>query len=267
MIEPLVAPLAGGFTGTSRSWAHRVTACIAHLETPEPLRVCIELLRAQTERPYIIVVDTGSSLGTQAELAQMRAADVEIHLVRGHSYRHASEPVAVALDLAHARCHTEFLFHTHSDVFLQRFDFLSDLLALCTAANPVVGYRMTERHHPDWKHMVGHTSLMLHMPTINRAGAQWSMQRAHDRYGIPWCTGKPGWPDTETGFNYDLWAAGIAPLFIEGQEKNFECFRDANINHVRSYPGAKQYSPAHFARAEIWMRQAMDEARALLAAR
>src|SRR5439155_11220887 len=97
---------------------YRITAVIPHLETPEPLRACVELLRLQTERPYILVIDTGSSESVKAGLEAMRAEDLEVHTVSAHGYLHSSEAVGVAQDLAFALCRSEYLFCTHSDCFL-----------------------------------------------------------------------------------------------------------------------------------------------------
>lgn len=242
---------------------YNVTAAIPHLNTPGPLRIVIELLRLQTERPYIIVVDTGSSPENLAQLEAMRCEDVEIHYVAAHGYCHTSEPVAVALDLAQALCRTKYMFHTHSDLFLRRRDFLENVLRMTNANTPVVGYRMSPRDWAttEWEWMVGHAALMLYMPSIHRIGATWSMQRMHEAYDIPW-DNKGGWPDTETGFNYVLRDHGVKPVFL-GHDRNFERQVDDNIDHVRSYPGARLYSAhsgGHLEKAENWMRDAMKEA-------
>lgn len=263
----LVAPLCG-WQGTiqRKPWDYALTAAIPHLETPGPLAVCIDVLRAQTARPYIVIVDTGSSRETRAQLEALRADDVEIHYLAAHAYRHASEPVAVALDVAQALCRTPHLFHTHADCFLRRPDFLADTIASCTHASPVVGYRMSPRDWAttEWRWMVGHTATLLHMPTINAIGATWSMQRMHTQWGYAFTSGCGGWPDTETGFNHCLRAAGITPVFI-GDDRNGERQVDANIDHVRSYAGSKIYSEAYHAKASDWMAAAIAEARTLIA--
>lgn len=259
----LIAPV-GGWQGrcARKPWGYRMTAAIPHLETPEALAVCIAVLRRQTERPFIMVVDTGSSLATRAILETMRAEDVEIHYLAAHGYCHASEPVAMALDMAQALCRTELLFHTHADCFLRRHDFLADMAERCTAANPVVGYRMSPRQGTaEWHGMVSHTATTLHIPTIARLGAVWSMQRMHTEFGVPWkIDGIPGgWPDTETGFGLILNAYGVTPDFI-GDDLNGQRQVDANIDHVRSYAGSKLYEQGYHARACAWMEAAVKEA-------
>lgn len=259
----MIAPVgAGGHFGkqAKKPWDYRVTAAIPHLETITPLRVCIEVLRHQSERPYIMVIDTGSSPKTRAELERLRAEDVEIHYIAGHAYRHSSEPVTAALDVAQSLCRTDAMFHTHSDCFLRRFDFIDSLYRICNEKAPVIGYRMSPRDWVtnEWEWMVGHTALMLHMPTIHEAGATWSFQRMHTQFGYDY-ENKGGWPDTETGFNHALKRAGIKPVFI-GYDINFKRQKDDNIDHVRSYAGGKIYGSDIEKKQNRWMRTAMNEA-------
>lgn len=243
-----------------KPWDYKVTAAIPHLNTIEPLRMCIEVLRHQTERPYIMVIDTGSPPEVREQLEEMRAPDLEIHYVYGHGWRHSSEPVCVALDLAQALCRTDYLFHTHSDCFLRRSDLLFSLTRITNHENPVVGYRMSPRDWvtKDWEWMIGHTATMLYMPMIHQLGVTWSMSRMRDSFGVPITVGN-GWPDTETGFNHALKSFGITPVFI-GHDINYERQTDGNIDHVRSYPGAQLYSEPHWNRTQEWMASAMTDA-------
>jgi hypothetical protein len=149
-------------------------------------------------------------------------------------------------------------------VFLKRRDYLEWLLARCSASNPAVGYEMSPRPWAgdQWRGMVSHTASMLHMPTMRRLGVTWNMDHA---YKLADWEGKDanGWPDTETGMNLVLRNAGVRPEII-GPERNYELYEDANLVHVRSYPGTKVYSPrdAYHARAAGWMRTALAQARA-----
>ena len=59
-----------------KPWDYRITAAIPHLDTIEPLRTVIDLLRRQTIRPYILVIDTGSDDTTCHQLEHLRAEDV-----------------------------------------------------------------------------------------------------------------------------------------------------------------------------------------------
>ena len=245
-----------------KPWDYKVTACIPHLNTIEPLKACIAVLRSQTERPYIVIIDTGSDPEVREELEELRSEDLEIHFIYGHAWRHSSEPVCVALDLAQALCRTEFLFHTHADCFLRRADLLFSLTRITTDSNPVVGYRMSPRDWAttDWEWMVGHTATMLHMPTIHKFGVTWSMTRMETVFNEPIRCGN-GWPDTETGFNHVLRSHGITPVFI-GHDINYERQVDGNIDHVRSYPGAQLYSDSHLQKMIKPMEQAISEAHA-----
>lgn len=245
-----------------KPWEYQLTAAIPHLDgsSIEPLIACLEVLRSQTWKPFFMVVDTGSPAHVCEELEALRSEDLEIHYVAAHGYRHSSEPVTVALDLAQSLCRTELLFHTHSDCFLRRPDFLESVGRVCNANTPAIGYRMSPREWAtkDWEWMVGHTALMLYMPSILRAGVTWSFQRMHHAFHYPFFnTG--GWPDTETGFNCVLRENGIKPIFI-GYDRNYERQIDDNIDHCRSYPGSKVTHPDYHVNARGWMEEAIKEA-------
>jgi hypothetical protein len=224
-----------------KPWQYPASACLPHLDTPDLLELAVALLRLQTVPPYLLVIDTGSSPAVCERLESMRAVDLEVHFIRGHGYQHSSGPVATALDLAHALCRTDYLYHTHCDVFLKRRDYLEWLLSQCSPECPAVGYEMSERSWAteDWRGMVSHTATMLHVPTLRRLGTCWNMEYA---YELANWTGRnaSGWPDTETGFNLILRAKGVVPRLI-GRERNFEVSEDHNLTHVRSAPGMRIY--------------------------
>lgn len=252
-----------------KPWQHRITAVIPHLDTPETLKLAVELLRLQTEPPYLLVIDTGSAPEVREQVEALRDVDLEVHHIRAHGYVHSSEPVAVAQDLAMALCRSEYLFCTHADVFLRRRDFLAWLLARCSEKCPVVGYEMSPRSaSPLWQGTPSHTATMLHMPTMLRIGATWSLQRWYAVHGVP-AQPTVGWPDTESMFGECLRQAGITPLFITTEtcpgarkETNFERHVDINLDHARSLPGLRVYqqgSSLH-RQAEDYARQAVAEA-------
>ncbi len=266
--DALVAP--AGTPSALRPWEgparrkaqhYRVTAMVPHLETPECLPACLELLRLQTARPYCLVIDTGSTFKTCCRLERLRCPDVEVHYLRAHSWQHSSEPVTAALDTALALCRTEWMFLTHSDVFLRRRDFLGELLELCTPACPVVGYEMSPREGTDaWRGVVSHTATMVHVPTLRRVGATWNLARFFDRAGW-WQAERAGWPDTESGFDLCLRQHGIKPLLI-GKDRNLVRHTDANLDHARSYTGLKLYGRGGEVerRSRENLRQALREA-------
>lgn len=246
-----------------KPWDFQVTAVIPVLDTPETLAVAIDLLRLQTNRPFIVVIDTGSTDEKLLEVQQMRAADVEVHSIRLNGVRHPSDFPAMAMDLAFSICRTPYLFATHADCFLRKQTLLAEMTELCTDAVPVVGYELSPRQHPDWKGMFGHTCTMFEMQVMDRIGAGWSMRRLAALYGLenheprP---DKPNWPDTELLLNYIIREHKIEPLLI-GHEENFIRNKDDNIDHCRSLTGALLYNPEHYQKALAWAEEAMTEAR------
>jgi hypothetical protein len=261
--ETLVAPLlAGSARGrlTRKPWDFRVCAVIPHLNTPDLLPVVIELLRLQTERPYVLIVDTGSPWSVLDELEKLRAPDVEIHYLRTHGTPHSSDPVCHAMDVGFSLCRSSLLFATHSDVFLRRREFLKELADQCSADVPVVGYEMSPRDRltDAWKGCVGHTATMHHMETMDRLGVTWSIRRAASQWGEPRTRGV--WPDTETTMNFVLRDAGIKPKLI-GHETNGERFVDTNVDHCRSTTGTKLMGSTKYATRVAWLEVALREAR------
>ncbi len=245
--SPTIAPLAclgreRPWEGIAvrKPWEHQVTAAIPHLETPETLPVLLELLALQTVRPYVLLIDTGSSPAVVRRLEALRRSDVEVHYLRAHGYRHSSAPVTTAMDVAFALCRTPYLFCTHSDVFPRRRDLVERLLGLCRDDQPVVGYEMSPRPPTSgWRNVVSHTCTMLHMPTMRRIGATWSFERY-------WESGKAhpqqhGYPDTEQPFDRCLRRAGVYPYLI-GHDTNARRYVDDNIDHVRSLSGLELYN-------------------------
>lgn len=226
--------------GARRPWNYPVAAALPHFETPETLPVVLELLQLQTVRPYILLIDTGSSPLTVRLLEKLRRPNVEIHYLRPHGFRHTSAPVTTAMDTAFALCRCEYLFCTHTDVFPKRRDLLEWLISLCRPDQPVVGYEMSPRPGTQrWRNVVSHTCTLLHMPTLRKHGISWSFERY-------WESGQAepqqhGYPDTEQPFDLCLRAAGIYPYLI-GHEPN-DYYRDDNIEHVRSWTGLKNWMP------------------------
>ena len=281
-------------SGPWKPWQYRVTAAIVHLDAPELLRAVVATLRAQTERPYILVVDSGSHSPGRAAVEAMEAEDLEAIYLRPRAWRYTSEPVSAAMDCAFARIQTEYCYSTHVDVFLKRPDYLSWLLQRCDARTPAVGYQMSPRNHWGddlWKRILSHTASMYHMPTMRRVGALWNMTAAFERLGLapaqPHFTGQIEGvvPDTEVNLGLTLEAAGIGvrwlgdpdpgpddppSVLMIGPEPN-DPYETEWLEHVPSSTGHKLYNAglaasreellaaavaqAH-ARAEAWMRRA-----------
>jgi hypothetical protein len=249
-----------------KPWEYRVTAVIPVIDTFESLRLCVETLRMQTEKPYIIVVDTGSERGNIERILDMHAEDLEVHCIRHNGTIHPSDPVSMAMDMAQSMCRTEYMFATHSDAFLVRRDYLEWLLSMCGEEEdglfPVVGYEMSPRQHDDWKGMVSHTATMYHVPTLDRIGFGWSMRRLASICGLDSQEAhpdRPNWPDTEILGNTILREHGI-PTKIIGHESNFERNRDENVDHARSISLGMLYSPDYHTSSSQWFQEAMRDA-------
>ena len=206
----------------------------------------------------------GERRGHFTGIEALRAEDLEIHYLKSHAWSHVADPVASAMDTAFALCHTTYMYCTHADCFIRRGDWLEWLVSRCGEIHPAVGYQMSDRsrHTRDWEWMVSHTATMLHMPTMLRVGACWSLQKYHAMKAV-FPVDNPDWLDTETGFNWTLRRAGILPLLL-ASEVNFERQTDENIDHVRSYPSATLYqvgTPEYRASRETWMETAIQEAK------
>ncbi len=267
-----LAPLRGEGVNTMQSpwegsckkkpWEYKVTACIPCLDTAETVEICIELLRMQTERPYIFLLDTGSTGDQFKRMLEFQAEDVEVHFLRLNGVQHPSDFPAMAMDVGFALCRSEFIFATHADCFLRKRTFLEELVDMTREIAPVVGYEMSPRAHSDWKGMVSHTATMYHMPVMDKIGFGWSLRRLCNMYNIKDYKPsplRPNWPDTEILGNYILRYHKIKPHLI-GHEQNFARQVDDNIDHLRSYTSGKLYSPPYFAQATNWFEKAKKEA-------
>ena len=58
-------------------WDYQVCAAIPVIGSLDAVKVCIDTLRRQTERPYILLIETGS-----ANFDSLRADDCEVHTIR-----------------------------------------------------------------------------------------------------------------------------------------------------------------------------------------
>lgn len=271
-----VAPIRGisvsqkPWTGKCKvkPWEYRVTAMIPVIDTFESLCACVEILRLQTERPYIIVIDTGSEKDNLQQILDLHDEDLEVHCIRHNGAQHPSDPVCFAMEAAQGMCRTEYMFATHSDAFIMRRDFLEWMLTLCgeeeKGLSPVVGYEMSPRNYEDWKGMISHTATMYHMPTMDRIGFGWSMRRLAAMCELPNHEphpDRPNWPDTEILGNVILRQNEIKTTII-GKEFNFRRNIDENIDHSRSISLGMLYSPDYMKMSLSWFKQSIAEAKA-----
>jgi hypothetical protein len=245
-----------------KPWNYTVTAMIPVLDTFEELKICVDILRLQTEQPFIMIIDTGSCNEELEKIMTMRDEDLEVHSIRVNGAMHPSDFPAWAMDMSFSLCRTKFAFATHADCFIRRRELISDMLELCKQ-HSVVGYEISPRPHSDWKGMVSHTATMYHMPTMDKIGFGWSLRRLANIYNIadykpsPF---RPNWPDTEILGNYILRKFDISPYLI-GSEDNFVRNKDDNIDHCRSITSGKLYSPPYMEKANEWLLDAKLEAK------
>lgn len=251
---------------SKKPWEYKITAVVPVIDTYDSLELCVEILRLQTIRPYILIIDTGSTEENLNKILNMRDEDLEVHCLRTNGTLHPSDIVCSAMDLAQSLCRTEYMFATHSDVFLRKINFLEMLLSMCGEGDekaPVVGYEMSPRQHDDWQGMISHTASMYHIKTLDKIGFGWSMRRLASLYDLenqaP-CPERPNWPDTEILGNLIIRQNNIKTKII-GTEKNFQRNKDDYIDHCRSISLGLLYSSSYYEIAKEWYEEAKKEAR------
>jgi hypothetical protein len=149
----------------------------------------------------------------------LEADDVELVRLRPRAWRFTSEPVAVGMDMAFARCQTRYCYSTHTDVFLKRPDYLEYHVGLCRRpGTPAVGYQMSPRPASGndwWARTLSHTATLYDMRAMRRLGASWSMLAAFERAGLdPKQPHFTGWPDTETNLGMVLHDRGVGVRWL-----------------------------------------------------
>lgn len=243
----LIAPLPprdGSYEGrlVRRPWHYELAIVLPHIGPADVLETAITCWRHQTVSPYILVIDTGSTGADLADVLSLRSFDLEVHCVHSHGWRHSSQPVSAALDLAFAAIQQNRALLTHTDVYPRNFTLIEELLRRCNSKSPVVGYQMSKRVGSDeWQECVSHTLTMVDMLTMRRIRATWNLlasleqdDEVEQRF--------LGWPDTETNFGRACRAAGIVPDFL-GPESNAHVYQTDLIVHWRSVPSVRHYLP------------------------
>ena len=231
---------------------HVVEVAIPVINPMETIEPVINLLRCQTVRPYIVLIDTGSDPAQWEQVQALRGPDVEVHALWTGGLYHSSAVVAAALDLAIALCRTEYLLFSHSDCFLKRRDAVERLLGELDSDCPAAGYGITPRDGiPDWRRMMGHAWSGIHVPSIRKTAARWGHRDPKHQRQDNW--------DTEYGFNRQLFLEGIYPRLL-GYEENWSYNILEDYEHVRSWPLSAMYLPQHHEKAKSWMTQALDGA-------
>lgn len=245
-----------------KPWHYMITAAIPCLNHAAETELVVELLRLQTCRPFIILVDTGSSRRELAKLESLRAADVELHLLRRNAMQHPCDSIASAMDLAFSIADTPYVFTTHQDCFLVARHFLQHLMDNIHGL-AAIGYRLSPRKFSGWEQHLGHTATLFSLAEWDRLGCTWSLRRAASLLGVS----RPANSlqvldaiDTEAAFNARFLQAGAKTAFV-GFEQNFVRTLDDNIDHCRSLVCTSLYDPNHHRTARLDAHDAMRAAR------
>jgi len=106
----------------------KVTICIVNYKTLESTRLCLRSIRKFTQYPHeVVVIDNGSkddSVDYLRSLNWIRLIERKPAEKERGGYAHAA-----GLDAGLANCNTEFFVSMHSDVIVQRQNWLTDVIA------------------------------------------------------------------------------------------------------------------------------------------
>lgn len=230
-----------------KPWHYLITAAIPCLDHAAEASAVVELLRLQTCRPYILLVDTGSTPRELAKLEALRAADVELHLLRRNGMQHPCDSIASALDLAFSLADTPYVYCTHQDCFPRARHLLQHLVDNIHGL-AVIGYQLSPRNFPGWERHFGHTATLFSLAEYDRLGLSWSLRRAayiHARARSENYREQIPMVDTEATINELLLRSGVPTAFI-GKEQNFVRTKDDFIDHPRSVICTKLYHPDRY---------------------
>lgn len=212
---------------------HRVTAVIPHRDTPDLLRLCIRFLERQTERPYIMVIDTGSRDDLLHGVLAMRSETTEIHQIACHGPDQIVASISHALDLGLSACRTDWMWCLHSDCFVTDRHMLEDMLALGGGGDfGAIGYRAPHglSFGADGAGLLSSTCTLYHVPTLDRHEISWSIRRSERRAEG---NGQPSFITPELAAHSRLRERGVATFFIaDEQPQGVEI--DAHRVHLRA---------------------------------
>lgn len=105
----------------------KATICIVNYKTLDLTRLCLRSVRKFTKYPHEVIVVDNNSQDESSEylrhLSWIRLIERRDMDNPGGGYAHAA-----GLDLGLANCNTEFFVSLHSDTFVQKENWLSDLI-------------------------------------------------------------------------------------------------------------------------------------------
>jgi len=105
----------------------KATVCVVNYKTLDFIRLCLRSLRKFTRYPYeVIVIDNNSQDESLEYLKSLRW----IRLIeRGDSKLRGGFAHGAGLDVGLENCNTEFFISMHSDTFVQRPNWLTELIS------------------------------------------------------------------------------------------------------------------------------------------
>ncbi len=116
----------------------KVTICIVNYKTEELTRLCLRSIRKFTEYPFeVIVVDNDSgdaSLDYLRSLSWIKLIERPGEMKDSGSWAHGT-----GLDRGLEACTTEFFMPMHSDTFVHKRGWLTELVNMCSADIACVG--------------------------------------------------------------------------------------------------------------------------------
>lgn len=244
--DSLVIPQLGSLKGwvglaKKRPWHYRVTVVIPHFGNDFRLLMnVIESWRLQTERPYILIYDTGTPPEHHASLRALASYDVEVHFCRWHGVRNIYDSVALAYNHGIIDCRTRHIIFTHNDLVPISQTVVSDLISSSCEDTPVVGYESS--FLPT---LVGTQLTAVYMPALDQVRVKWEII--------------PSYTWVEEGFNRCLQQAGITPMLI-GREKSGRS-RTPHFDHVGCLVITKLYfnEGRELARVKSDLDQVLEE--------
>jgi glycosyltransferase involved in cell wall biosynthesis len=135
-----------------------VTICIINYKTPVFIKLCLRSIRKFTTYPYeVLVIDNNSrdeSLDYLKSLKWIRLIERNTEKDPGGGYSHAA-----ALDLGLESCNTEFFISMHSDTFVHKAGWLTELIGRFNSDEKTacVGSGKVELT-PKWRNLIKKTT-------------------------------------------------------------------------------------------------------------